>query len=591
MCCQSGNGPLDFTQRRQADTASLGTAVRPCSMRLSREFLLLIAIPLLILFSTWGGLRQDGSESNEGESRGGVSAPAPLGPLVPAAGAADPRAKIAVPRDLEGRSGSPPAAESAKAAELPKTPVGANSEAGMGEVLSQERSTPSDSGAGERIVVERRVVDRHGVPVEGARVLVRERSNAFDSRFRPFSDRVWQEPLVTDSGGGFAVPARPGFIYEVQVHAEGYAPSTLRLFGQAPAPVVLYPPSLVRGRATDGLSGAPLSMVEVTLESGSFVRRVLTDGAGRFEIGGVSAGTHLLSLRHPGFTLARATFLVAGTGDVVQRDFVLQPGVTVSGKVRLRSGGTSPFTLVRIFDLEKQLLVASGLTNQDGHYEFASLSERGLFEVSADAGSVGMGLANFEIEIGIEELAVDLVVEDLWALTGIVTNEESAPLAGATITVARASGSWNGFIHVDADEEGRFVVEGLAAGQTYLVVARCEGFAMMTRLGVTRELASEPLIFALPEEAALRGLVVSNGSTPVPGALVRVTMPGTGTSPLYGYSDDLGRFDLRGLATGLVQVTVLAPRHLPYQVEFSLALPAVVEMGTLTLTPSVRTAR
>jgi len=87
---------------------------------------------------------------------------------------------------------------------------------------------------------------------------------------------------------------------------------------------VLFVPSLllaqgsIRGRVTDA-AGAPLARASITAEGAGLITE--SDDQGRYEIRGLSQGSHILRVRALGY-VAQAVRVTVGT-DPVTQDFVL----------------------------------------------------------------------------------------------------------------------------------------------------------------------------------------------------------------------------------------------------------------------------
>ena len=108
----------------------------------------------------------------------------------------------------------------------------------------------------------------------------------------------------------------------------------------------------VTGVARDA-SGAALPGVSVELLDGErAVANGVTDGNGRFSIGGVAAGAYTLQATLPGFTTARLEAVPLDPSRITQRDVQLTVGaltesITVTASQPRRSNAVSPRTRLR----------------------------------------------------------------------------------------------------------------------------------------------------------------------------------------------------------------------------------------------------
>jgi hypothetical protein len=114
---------------------------------------------------------------------------------------------------------------------------------------------------------------------------------------------------------------------------------------------VLLDGSVVRGVVRDAQSGEPLAHVSVKVVGQA--REVLTDGAGRFDVGELAAGQYSLKIATVGYRLAQIAIQVK-TGETMDYDVVLSPDtfhrtdrveVHADAFDTRRSGGPTEFSL------------------------------------------------------------------------------------------------------------------------------------------------------------------------------------------------------------------------------------------------------
>lgn len=87
----------------------------------------------------------------------------------------------------------------------------------------------------------------------------------------------------------------------------------------------------------DNRAALPGVTVTVVDQSGRDVGRVVTDGSGRYDLGGLTPGVVSLRAQMPGFTTAQASSITLPPGGTVQRDLTLSVGalqeeITVAGR-------------------------------------------------------------------------------------------------------------------------------------------------------------------------------------------------------------------------------------------------------------------
>lgn len=147
---------------------------------------------------------------------------------------------------------------------------------------------------------------------------------------------------------------------------------------------------------------------------------------------------------------------------------------------------------------------------------------------------------------------MDLEVRRLAPLAGRVTTETGDPLAGATITIDRAweeDGSHvGGHEEVATDADGRFEIDGFAAGVRVRLVAKASGFAV--HFAGPFRVPAEPREFAIalaPERPLVVRVVGTDDEGPVAHAALR-GMFGDGEfrPQIAGETDAAGECRLRG---------------------------------------------
>jgi len=168
-----------------------------------------------------------------------------------------------------------------------------------------------------------------------------------------------------------------------------------------PAPLSSAPPATLHGVVKNTATGQPLPRALVSVGGDSGLA-ALTDGDGRFEIGGVSQGPNVVTLTKPGFDdgtddssimgsiLGTGSFthnvvVVAGMPDV---DFAMRPSNAIHGQIQLSTGDPGENIKVTLFERAIQDGRAmwrprdTRPTGADGAYRFAGLPD-GVYAVTA----------------------------------------------------------------------------------------------------------------------------------------------------------------------------------------------------------------
>lgn len=148
------------------------------------------------------------------------------------------------------------------------------------------------------------------------------------------------------------------------------------------------------------------------------------------------------------------------------------------------------------------------------------------------------------------------------SVTGEVRSSRGVPVGGATVAIFTQAGVRRGVTTASGD----ITIEGLSAGSARLRV-RAAGFAPLDRdLTIENRGGARPTVLPrveLDEEAAVEGLVVDAHGDPVQGARVSkgvaATYLATGaTTPDVAVTDRTGKFRLAALAAGTVMLEAYA---------------------------------
>jgi len=135
----------------------------------------------------------------------------------------------------------------------------------------------------------------------------------------------------------------------------------------------------------------------------------------------------------------------------------------------------------------------------------------------------------------------------------VMPKHESATPAGGLIPNRLSEAK-----RVMTDREGAFAITGLAPGARYVLrAARPYGSAAIAR-GVV---PGTPVAITLPAAAAISGIAVDADGAPLPYFMVRVSEAQTGWEYEATVADARGRFALRGVAPGSIQLEVIAGPH------------------------------
>jgi hypothetical protein len=158
----------------------------------------------------------------------------------------------------------------------------------------------------------------------------------------------------------------------------------------------------------------------------------------------------------------------------------------------------------------------------------------------------------------------------------VVSVVGNAPVANASVVIARVGGALTDYRAVETDSGGKFVVRDLAAG-SYRVYAEREGFlrgehgsrfsgSAGTPVSVVDAQVAAPLVITLTPTGAIAGRV-TDGSRAVPLVWVRALkvefFDGRRSFGISAWTqtDDRGEFRLFGLAPGMYYVSAILPSN------------------------------
>jgi hypothetical protein len=177
-------------------------------------------------------------------------------------------------------------------------------------------------------------------------------------------------------------------------------------------------------------------------------------------------------------------------------------------------------------------------------------------------------------------------------ITGVVLEQGSYnPLAGATIRLLEATG-----VQATTGTDGRFTLSGVTPG-TYTVEASASGYATatVTHVGVTAGNTASlgNITLGLDATAAFLRGTITDGTTGTPVAGATLSLSGAVTTSAV--TDASGNYQLAGLPTGTVTITVSASGYDPLTATTALATntvtlfsPGLYQAGTTPATATLQ---
>lgn len=202
-------------------------------------------------------------------------------------------------------------------------------------------------------------------------------------------------------------------------------------------------------------------------------------------------------------------------------------------------------------------------TKADGTFELPGWTGKGVDDVHV----LAEGYARESRKVGSAK-RLDFELQRGYAVTGRVVGEETAPVAGALVSLIasdRAMGDQRiSIAYGTTDADGRFRVTGLRVGMRHAIVVSAPGHARLRRETPVASGAADVALgdIALAAPRRVEGVVVGADGTPQPRVAVTLGAPSSqqydensyGRS-VSGFTDDLGRFRFGDVAPGSYSVT------------------------------------
>jgi protocatechuate 3,4-dioxygenase beta subunit len=289
-----------------------------------------------------------------------------------------------------------------------------------------------------------------------------------------------------------------------------------------------------------------------------------SDQEGKLRLPGLDTGTYLLRVDAAGYRPFVRKDIAVRVPETTSIEIVLDAGLSITGRVlsdddRPLEGVTIRATFEEDQEgagsmQEKILFANEGVTatsDEDGRFVV-----RGLPDVTVDLAVEKEGYARrfvSDVEPGTSDLTVKL--ERTGAVSGMVLDDVSGePVGGASINVDDGTST-----HQVTDEDGTFIVPNVTAGKFTVTVTSMEHVpAEVTDIEVRSGATTSGLEVRLKHGEVLVGRVIRRSDgLPVSKATVSVNEPVSRSAE----SDQEGRFELRGLPSGVYAVSVTSGNY------------------------------
>jgi large repetitive protein len=399
----------------------------------------------------------------------------------------------------------------------------------------------------------------------------------------PFGPRSTTDVEVTDARGHYAFVGLEAGLYRIIARHPDFAPSwttvTVERGDDASADLTLAAPAAIVGRLLGAAERPVAGRVTIAEADGiappvSIAPTLAADAGadGRFRLDGVPPGSYVLSATAPGYGARRAEIVVGGRQRVADLgDVALESGLIIRGHVREAAG--TPVAEARVSAFRDRSMGedrGEGRTSADGTFAVGGL-RAGTYRLTVFA--PGHAMVDREVEAGTD--GVEFVLETAGSLTGAVVDDRGQPVETFRVQARMpppAPSAAGGRVMMGpprfesvSSPDGRFVVDDVAPGTYVVEISAPErATATVASVKVSPGAATDVGRVVLGAGGIVRGSVVDAAGAPVPAAVV--TVQGIGRTFAFGptaaaeaVTDAGGTFEMRGVASGPIQVTARHP--------------------------------
>jgi len=398
-----------------------------------------------------------------------------------------------------------------------------------------------------------------------------------------------QVALIAADGSVALLGVPPGFYFvrvQCSEHTLQSGPATLQIGAETIAGLIwtVVPAGTLRVRVVDG-AGQPIPRASFFLrrpEFGGTRSRPRTmhhaDDRGSTEIvdlrpgsyevapvGGATRGAPVaVELREArrGLRVPEVTLELNGSG-MIELEARTAQGTPVDD-LQVSARAVTPMAAADVQSMPREHAYQLG----QGRFRIGPLAS-GVYVVTADDGvnpPIQYGAAP-GTEVAVSDGAtaqVRLQVPSGGVIRGRVLDAGGEPAANVWVMPERESDAPVGALipirlreakRVLTDREGEFAIAGLAPDARYMLRAsRPYGAAAIAR-GVV---SGTPVAITLPAAAVISGIAVDANGAPIPHFMVRAAEAQTGSEHEATVADAQGRFELRGVAPGSIELQVIA---------------------------------
>ncbi|UTE75620.1 carboxypeptidase regulatory-like domain-containing protein [Rossellomorea sp. KS-H15a] len=378
------------------------------------------------------------------------------------------------------------------------------------------------------------------------------------------SQNVIVASTTTNGSGQYSLSSLLPGSYSLIFTANGYATQTLGAVVTSNAVTIVDAALLKLAGALIGtvqdpnavaIPGATVTVFQNNIQVGS----VITDSNGNYMVSGLPPGSYTVVVSAPNYTTESVAAMIEnGQTTTVNVTLNEDPG-TLTGFVRDTNNVPIPGGSVIVqISTGAGIIVATTVTAPDGSYTVPNLAP-GNYTVVAAASNFQAATQGVTISSNTTSIVNFNLASDPGSISGIVTNAQTGtPIIGANVQVRVVDSSGAVIATVLTDENGQYVVNGLAPG-IYTVVVSAQDFQTnAATIQVISNQATDGSIALQPDPGQITGTVVDSvGSNPIPGASVSI-VNSSGNLITTVLTDTNGVFMVEGLAPDNYTVNVFA---------------------------------
>jgi large repetitive protein len=244
----------------------------------------------------------------------------------------------------------------------------------------------------------------------------------------------------------------------------------------------------------------------------------------------------------------RGSSVLPGPGASVPITVQLTSTGTVHGHFKMPDGSFIPFASVSLLASSRQIGQVTTDSNADpGAFSFTFVPAGPILIQAQDPVTARVGVAAGNISTDGQDLTLDVTAESLGTVQGLVTsNGVNQP--GANVDIF--SGSYHA--STSSGPDGSYIVTGVPTGHIVVNASLSNGFLLGTNSGTLAGEGSQlALNVALRGSGAISGQVLQADKTPAPGALITISVGGSGGGTESVSADAAGNFSFAVVPEGI----------------------------------------